>query len=747
MKKYAKHSNDRITSGVRYAMPAILIGLFMAAILAVLVLNTFGLHNQLQRNAEGYADDISAQLASNISSRMQMRSDYIRNLADTFSKMPVFLLSEELLDRKAEYLEMEEIFVVQADGTIFPATAEHTELMPHLKEGAELYTQASIFFAGAGPHDHTEVFFTAPISRTDGTTDLLVGVRTDDLLQQMLQEVDFENQGMSCIVDSQGTMIVSAEDTAPFYDLYTIFEEEPNSEEAAEIQRMREDIQAQRSGVTYLQNIGGRPMMLGYDFLGINDWILLTLLPADLFSQGTGRYMVRYVLITGLLILGAFLILAYIRHSSHHSLKKIQTVALTDTLTGGMNKTAFLMEGERLLREHPHQLYTILYLNIRNFKRFNQRFGVRDGDQILLQTYLTLREHIHAGELLARTSDDHFFLLLRCGREETLRRLDEMLEGLEERLTSCFHIDRSSIAQGAYLVRNRDSDFLVLLDRARVASTYQRQTETCRFYDDAISRQTERELAMDDSFQSAIENHEFQIYIQPKVRPGQTQKSGGEVLVRWQHPQFGMLFPGDFIPLFELNGKICSLDFYVFEESCKLLKGWLEEGRAVPLSVNLSRAHILSNNTAFLDRLKEIKESYQIPDGLIELELTESLMLERRDFRLVTDIIDQIRAMGFHCSVDDFGFGYSSLSLLKALNINTVKLDRQFFLNENEKSWIVVKRITQLAHDLKMTVVAEGIEDWAQVEQLRLCGCDLIQGYVYAKPMPAADFEGWYAAQ
>lgn len=145
MKKYAKHSNDRITSGVRYAMPAILIGLFMAAILAVLVLNTFGLHNQLQRNAEGYADDISAQLASNISSRMQMRSDYIRNLADTFSKMPVFLLSEELLDRKAEYLEMEEIFVVQADGIIFPATAEHTELMPHLKEGAELSRRPASF--------------------------------------------------------------------------------------------------------------------------------------------------------------------------------------------------------------------------------------------------------------------------------------------------------------------------------------------------------------------------------------------------------------------------------------------------------------------------------------------------------------------------------------------------------------------------------------------------------------------------
>ena len=743
MKKHTKRSDNWNTSAIRYIIPVILIGLLMAAILAVLIWNTVGLHQKLRQNAESYADDITAQLANNISSRMQMRSTYICNLADTFSKMPEFLLTEELLERKAKYLKMEEIFVVQDDGAVIPADVKHAELMPHLGKDSELYTQASIFFAGAGPHDHSEVFFTAPIFRSDGNNDLLVGVRTDNLLQQMLQEVDLENQGLSCIVDSSGAVIVAASDTKPFHDLYDIFEEAPDREESAKIQHMRDDIKAGRSGIIQFENIGGEPLMLGYDFLGINDWILLTLLPADLFTQGSGRYMLRYAVITGFLILSSFLILAYITKSARRSL----STALTDTLTGGMNKTAFLMEGERLTREHRQQVYTIVYLNFRNFKRINDRFGAKGGDEVLRKTYHALQECMRPGELLSRTSEDHFYLLLKCGREQTLRRLDEILDRLVGKLPAHFCIDRKSIAQGAYLITDRETDFLVLSDRAKLASMYQTEIEGCRFYDDAVSRQMERELALDASFQSAIDHHEFQIYIQPKVRPGQAQKSGGEVLVRWQHPRFGMLFPGDFIPLFEHNGKICDLDFYMFEETCRLQRGWLEEGREIPLSVNLSRAHMLSNDMSFLNRFKELKDAYQIPDGLIELELTESLMLERRDFRLAATVIDLIRSMGFCCSIDDFGFGYSSLALLQNLNVSTVKLDRQFFLNENAKTWTVVRRVTQLAHDLNMTVVAEGIEDYTQVERLRQCGCDLIQGYVYAKPMPVADFERWPAAQ
>lgn len=202
-----------------------------------------------------------------------------------------------------------------------------------------------------------------------------------------------------------------------------------------------------------------------------------------------------------------------------------------------------------------------------------------------------------------------------------------------------------------------------------------------------------------------------------------------------------MIFPGEFIPLFERNGKICALDFYMFEETCRLMRKWLKKGTAVPLSVNLSRAHLISSDMSFLDRFKALKEQYQIPDGLIDLELTESLMLERREMHLVMTMINHIRDMGFLCSIDDFGFGYSSLTMLKDLNVTTVKLDRQFLLNENEKSWMVVCQLIQLAHNLGMSVVAEGVDQPDQVEKLKECGCDLIQGYIYAKPMPVSDFE------
>ncbi len=323
------------------------------------------------------------------------------------------------------------------------------------------------------------------------------------------------------------------------------------------------------------------------------------------------------------------------------------------------------------------------------------------------------------------------------------RRLGDMMEELERRLSPQFSFEQIRFEQGAYLIRERDADFMLLSDRAKTASAYSYGDNVCQFYDAALGKRLRREQALDASFQSGIENREFQLYIQPKVRPGQNAASGGEVLVRWQHPVFGLLFPGDFIPLFERNRKICDLDFYMFEETCRLLKGWLAAGRAIPLSVNLSRAHLISNDFSFLDRFQAIKEHYEIPDGLIELELTESMMLERRDLRLVIAMIDRIREMGFLCSMDDFGFGYSSLALLKDLNVTTVKLDRQFFLDESEKSWLVVEQLIRLAHSLAMTVVAEGIEDQEQVEKLQSRDCDLIQGYVYAKPMPVPDFERW----
>lgn len=182
----------------------------------------------------------------------------------------------------------------------------------------------------------------------------------------------------------------------------------------------------------------------------------------------------------------------------------------------------------------------------------------------------------------------------------------------------------------------------------------------------------------------------------------------------------------------------------MFEEVCGLMSRWIREGRTVTgISVNLSRYHLKRAGSDVWKSYQEVKERYGIPDGVIELELTETVFLEDNQLSFVKNILDHFRACGFTVSLDDFGFAYSSLSLLKDFQVDILKLDREFFVNENEKSRKIVENIIRLAHSLGMDVVAEGIEQMEQVEVLRDMDCDFIQGYVYSAPLPVEEFEVW----
>lgn len=726
---------------IPYITPILANSVVIIIVIAALLMNTMDMSHRLQENTERYAEDVAAQLASNISARMNMRKTYIRNLADTFSRMPESVLTEELLKRKAEYLEMDEVFLLNADGSSFPADVigHHPELKEHLKIQPDIHQDAHIFYS-----EHQEVFFSAPIFRQNGgETRTLVGIRTNEMLQKMLQDVDFKDQGLCCIVDANGTVIVSATDETPFSTLKDILSKGLAGDDEEAIQRqVLDDIAGHVSGVVQLDNVWDESLIFCYDFLEVNDWMLLTLLPANLFSTGTNPHLIRYIVIIGVMALTMLLIFICVVQSYRQSFRAIQTAALSDPLTGGFNRLAFQIDATKEIQK-TKRTSAIVHMNIRGFKRLNEKLGSAAGDKILRQIHGALQSCLKEGELLCRTAGDHFYLLLKCADQLSVaHRVEHMFLFIDKQLSAQHLTASSSIAAGAYLITHPENDFTILIDRAKRAGD-QAQTGECRFFDAAFEKQMEREHTLEDSFPRALKNHEFQLYIQPKVCPGRKKADGGEVLVRWQHPDFGLVSPGEFIPLFERNGTICELDFYMFEETCKLLKTWLAEGVAVPLSVNLSRAHLISSDLSFLDRFKTIKEKYQIPDGLIDLELTESLMLERSEIHLVTSMINRIRELGFLCSIDDFGFGYSSLTMLKDLNVTTVKLDRQFFLNESKKSWLVVRQLIHLAHDLGISVVAEGIEEREQVEILKDCSCDLIQGYIYAKPMPASDFAHW----
>lgn len=248
-----------------------------------------------------------------------------------------------------------------------------------------------------------------------------------------------------------------------------------------------------------------------------------------------------------------------------------------------------------------------------------------------------------------------------------------------------------------------------------------------------------KEKNIEDNMEHALENNEFIVYFQPKVELKTNKIAGAEALVRWQNSKKELIPPNEFIPIFEKNGFITKLDIYVFEEVCKTIRKWLNEGiNPIPVSVNLSRMHLQNPN--FLKKYKEIQEKYEVPADLLEIELTETLVFE--NFEQLKKVIDDIHQMGFSCSIDDFGSGYSSLNLLKEIPVDILKLDRIFFSKKNDKRGnSVIESIISLAKKLNMTTISEGVETISQVEFLRKADCDLVQGYVYSKPLAKDDFE------
>lgn len=265
-------------------------------------------------------------------------------------------------------------------------------------------------------------------------------------------------------------------------------------------------------------------------------------------------------------------------------------------------------------------------------------------------------------------------------------------------------------------------------------------------FDDEMRRRVVRELQLEAGMKDALKKEEFVLYMQPQVPMRREKRIRAEVLVRWKKEDGSILMPGEFIGLFERDGLIVDLDRYVFEHACSYLREWLDRGCNHGIAVNISRMSMLT--PGFVEEYSSIKKKYGIPDGLIELEFTENVVVE--NLKSFMEITVELQKNGFRCAMDDFGTSQSSLNVLKTLPLDVLKLDRLFFQSEDferERGRAVVDCVVQMARVLHMTTVAEGVEGHRQVEELAEMGCDYIQGFIFAKPMPAEDFCGWVRRQ
>ena len=419
----------------------------------------------------------------------------------------------------------------------------------------------------------------------------------------------------------------------------------------------------------------------------------------------------------------------------------IEKMLLVDEVTGGDSRAAFYIKMDEVVKNNPPNTYTVALLNIRNFKLINNNVGFLEGDKILKNIYYEIEKHLNKGEFLCRSEIDNFFICMKENDEEIIKR---RLKEIEIDINKCEweYSSKYSIqfAFGLALVEDTSMDHRTIMNYARFSCSNYKKTREFKNYS-KIVEELSRENRLNYMFENSLKNGEFKVYLQPKMNIKNNRCQGAEALVRWIHPEEGMISPGEFIGLFEENDKIIELDFYVFEEVCKIIKSWIDNDKnVVPISVNLSRKHL--KNTVFIDKFVDIKNKYSVPDGLIEFEILESVALDDEKINILISILDKIHQNGFLCSLDDFGSGYSLLSVLSELRVDTIKLDRKFFRDfEDERSKNVIESFINVCERINTKVVAEGIESKEQLDYLRKVNCELVQGFIFSKPIDVESFE------
>ncbi len=404
-----------------------------------------------------------------------------------------------------------------------------------------------------------------------------------------------------------------------------------------------------------------------------------------------------------------------------------------DKLTGLFRMKPFLSYAEEVLRRADGRGdfadYAFVYCNIRNFKYYNVRHGMQEGNKVLLE----LSEVIRASgpeDLIARFSNDHFVSLIKKNKEDVLKVAQEVIDHFHQKFASY----GMKLKVGIFFVRKKGESPATACDLAKVAcdTIRQAQDEIC-VYDDRLKHNVEMSSYVIQNIDDAIQNGHIKVYYQPVVRTVNNALCGMEALARWESPQYGFLSPADFIPALEENRLITKLDLYVLSEICREMKDAEEKNLPlVPISFNLSRHDFLDCD--IFQEVENIVMKYKVARDMINIEITESTVME--DPEILKQEMERFRAGGYQVWMDDFGSGYSSLNVLKDYHFDEIKLDMKFLSTFDARSKTIIKSIVSMAKQLGVQTLAEGVETKEQLDFLREVGCEKVQGYFFSKPLP-----------
>ncbi len=731
---------------------ALLLGIIALGMILFAAVCTISMKLEEIHSKKQYVKSYTEQRGDLLGMELENGRAEMTSLRESLERISRWDTVEDFLKKKREVYQLDFLAVYDSADGIFLIDGEAGELRSAEDFCASELSKRAVW-QGTCTADivNGSLFYAVPIMEDGTVRGMLWGGDGTDSLNRILSEKAFNGESISFLVDGNGRELLASQSKTDRELWNQILPQGGEKAPSEEGKIMADALGSGESGVFRFRAPNNQPYYLSYGPTGVNDWMTVTMFPSSIFTAFSDWYVLLMLgsLLAALAVFGMFFL--QLLSSSNDNEKRLEELALTDEVTGGINKIDFRMKYHELCRRGVADQFAVALLDCVDFKSINEIRGLKVGDEMLAYFYQVINQCLkqERGEFVSRTEMDYFFLCIREKNpavieerlEEMVRQINEFRQCPERKLPG----RRIMFRRGVSFVQDNQTDISAIQDQARIALKGQteEEKEVCVFFDAAAAAKLQREREIEQMFEKAVQNEEFQVYFQPKVSLSQNRITGAEALVRWNRPGNGIIPPGDFIPVLERSGQIRTLDRYVFEKVCIWLgkrKHSLQEN--FPVSVNLSRSNFLYDS--FLEEFIKIADLHQADRSMIEFEVTETVFLTEENIQKVKREIGAIHDCGFRCALDDFGVGFSSLTLLKDFSIDSLKMDRSFFLDlDNRKTRNVISCVLELAEQLNMETVAEGIETQVQIESLRELGCDIVQGYYFSRPLSEEQFETW----
>ena len=566
---------------------------------------------------------------------------------------------------------------------------------------------------------------------------VMSAVYNSEVFEGLLAASFFDGEGYTYIIDSAGNVVINSHHSNSLENFTNLFQY-LEQRKANTMKSLKNSLYNKGEGFIEINRDRKDDLFAYFKKLNIGDWYVFSLVPKHI-AESTKVSVMTAVLIYCIAVSGiAIFVVLSINHAMREKNKQLREALYVDDLTGGRSYEKFRIDCKEQLKKLNNRKAAFVFLDIDNFNLVSTLYGHEESVDTIRRVYSMIFNCVGDNAIIGRNSSDQFCVMYFYDKiEEFEQSIQRIVKTLHDNAKFANMLRPS---MGIYMVEDPEESIYDMMNKARTAhETIKQNEETIVAYYDAGFRDMKyQDKHMEDEMEDALQRHEFVPYLQPKYDAESGTICGAEALIRWITPEGKLIPPGRFIPLAENNGFVRNLDREMFAMVCRLQKNLLEQGKnPVPVSVNVSRQLLYDKNFA-TDYCNFVKEIGISPD-LVELEITESAFFE--DISLFRSTLEQLRDFGFRILMDDFGTGYSSLMMLHTVPIDVMKLDKSFIDDyEDENGSSIIQCVLSLAKQLKIPVVAEGVETEEQYVYLKNSGCDFIQGYYFSKPLPKEEY-------